>query len=427
MKPLAETTSVLSILLIGVLPLTLAGLALLNTGLGRSRSAAQSLLGSICIMAIAAIAYFTIGFSLEGYPGGPAHSLAVGSTLWGWIGAQPPFFRGLAWNGAAAEYQAVFQLFAVALAAVIPWGSGADRWRLAAVCSSTVLLAGFIYPIFAHWVWGGGWLAGLGSAFHLGAGFQDPGGAATIQAIGGLAALSIVWIVGPRRTKFSREEPPRAIPGHHMIYVLFGCLLLLPGWLALNTLGAVLFAGFPIASLPLVEANTLLCASAALLGSVFITRVRFGKPDASLCANGWVAGLVTSSGISGHVPLSGALLVGFFAGGGVPFVVEFLEARLKIDDPSGAITVHGVSGLWGLFALGILGNFPAGQMLAQLAGIGTLLGLMLPVICSCNWLFNKVVPYRTAAEGERLGMDLHELGAGAYAEFVIHRDEFVPR
>jgi Amt family ammonium transporter len=234
--------------------------------------------------------------------------------------------------------------------------------------------------------------------------------------------------VGPRVNKFADDGPPRAIPGHHIIYVLFGCTIALVGWLALNALGAALFAGLSPASLALVEVNTLLCAAAALLSVLIVTRVRFGKPDASLCANGWLGGLVSSSAVAAYVSPAAALLVGIVAGGALPFVVEFLETRCNIDDPSGAIAVHGFCGLWGLLAVGLLSGLPAGQTLAQLIGIGTLIGLMLPAIYLLNWLLNKyVLRFRTHPEGERLGMDLHELGAGAYPEFVIHSDEFIPR
>jgi ammonium transporter, Amt family len=425
--PVSDATAVLGILLICALPLALAGIAILNTGLGRSRSAAQSLLGSLCLVAIAAIVYYAVGFSWQGFQGGSSYSLILGSSSWDWIAAQPFFFHTFAWNGSPVCFIAASQLFAVALAVLIPWGAGADRWRLGAACASTVITAGFVYPIVAHWVWGGGWLARLGLDFDLGAGFVDPGGAATIQVIGGLTALSVVWIAGPRANKFADNGPPRAIPGHHIIYVLIGCLLVLPGWLALNTIGAVLFANLSGASLVLVEVNTLLCASASLLAVLLITRFRFGKPDASLCANGWLAGLVASSAVAAYVSPANALFVGLIAGTALPIIVEFLEAYCRIDDPAGAIAVHGVSGLWGLLAIGFFANLPAGQLIAQLVGIGTLVGLTLPVIYLLNWALNRIVHFRTSPDGERLGMDLHELGAGAYPEFVIHGDEFIPR
>jgi Amt family ammonium transporter len=408
-------------------PLALCGLALLNTGLGRSRSAAQSLLGALCIVAIAAIVFCMLGFSWTAYPGDAYYSLNLGASSWNWIGARPLFLGGMHWTGSPAGFAAAFEALAAGLAALIPWGSGADRWRLGSVCLATAVFVAFAFPLLAHWVWGGGWLATLGSAFHLGAGFVDPGGAATVQVLGGLSALAVVWILGPRRTKFSGSAMPRAIPGHHMIYVLLGCLLMLPGWMAFNSLGAILFASIAAPSLVLVLLNTLLSAAAALLAALLVTALRFRRPDASLCANGWVAGLVVSSAIAPYASPAEALLAGALAGGALPFLVEWLEVYGCIDDPSGAIAVHGISGLWSLFALGLLGGFPPGQMLAQLLGIGTLLGLVFPLLYGMHWLLNKILRYRTSAEGERVGMDLQELGAGAYPEFVIYGDEFLPR
>ena len=416
--------STLCLLLIAILPLAPAGLALVNCGLNRSRSAAQSLLGALCLVAVAALVYFAWGFSLEGTPLGSGYSLQLGGVGWNWVGAAPPFLRGL---DESSIYLAGFQIFAVSFVALIPWGSGADRWRLGTACLVAVALAGFVYPIFAHWVWGGGWLAQLGATFHLGAGFADPGGAATLQGVGGIAALALVWILGPRRGKFPQVSPPAVIPAHHIVYVLFGCLMAMVGWLALNLLGAILFAHVSGIALAMTEVNTLLCASGAVLAALLVTRLRFGKPDASLCANAWIAGLVASSAVAALVPPGAALLVGVVAGGVLSPAIEFLELRCAIDDPSGGIVVHGLSGIWGLLAVGFLGrNASGGQMIAQLVGIATLLGLVLPVVYSLCWLLNRALPFRTHPHGERIGMDLHELGSGAYPEFVMHTDEFIP-
>src|SRR5204863_490490 len=132
------------------------------------------------------------------------------------------------------------QTISVGLAAQIPLGSGSDRWRLGAICASTALLAGWTYPLFAHWVWGGGWLAQLGSNYGLGRGFVDAGGSSTIQVVGGLTALSIAWILGPRRGKYSAQGMQAAIPAHNTVFVLFGCVLALLGWSGLNPHGALL-------------------------------------------------------------------------------------------------------------------------------------------------------------------------------------------
>jgi len=410
--------------LVAMVPLALAGLVLMNTGLGRTRSAAHSMLASMAAIAVAALVYCIVGFSWEGIAGGPAHSLNVAGRHWDWIATGPFCLRGLAPGATRANLQVLLQVFAVGLAALIPLSAGADRWRISASCCSTALLAGWTYPLFAHWVWGGGWLAQLGNNYGLGRGFLDTGGASTIHVVGGLTALSVVWIVGPRRGKYAADGIGPAIPGHNIVYVLFGALLVVPGWIGLNAAGALLFAGAAPAQTPLIAINTMLSAAAACLAALIITRIRFGKPDASLCANGWVGGLVASSAVSALVSPLVAIGVGLIAGGLVTAAVELLELRLSVDDPGGAISVHAIAGIWGLLAVGVL--VPE-QVLAQVLGVATLLGFVLPVSYGLNWLLDRLYPQRTSREGDRLGMDLHELGAGAYPEFVIHNEEFVER
>jgi Amt family ammonium transporter len=204
--------------------------------------------------------------------------------------------------------------------------------------------------------------------------------------------------------------------------VVFGCLLALVGWQAWNVAGAILWLHAAPGVLAVAAINTLLSAAAALAATFIVTSIRFGKPDASLCANGWLAGLVASSACAGLVTPVEALFVGLVAGIVTPLMVELLELALSIDDPSGAITVHAAGGLWGLLAAGFFAP-QSGQLLAQLVGIATLLGFLLPLVYLLFWLLNRVVPFRVDPDGERIGMDLHELGGGAYPEFVIHRDE----
>ena len=175
-------------------------------------------------------------------------------------------------------------------------------------------------------------------------------------------------------------------------------------------------------ALPLTAINTLLSASAALAATFTVTRIRFGKPDASLCANGWMSGLVASCACAALVSPIASLFVGMVAGIATPLLVELFELALSVDDPSGAVSVHAAAGLWGLVAAGIFAPRP-GQFVAQMVGIATLLGVFLPLVYLLFWLLNRVVPFRVDPDGERIGMDLHELGGGAYPEFVIHRDE----
>jgi Amt family ammonium transporter len=183
-------------------PFSAAGLAIINAGLGRSRNAAHMMLSSLCVFALAVVVFFVVGFAFQGYPGGPAYEFIVRGKSCNWIAANHFFFRGLTLDGSPASLAALLGMMSVGLAAIIPLGSGADRWRLGAACVSTTVLAAWTYPLFAHWVWSG-WLAQLGTNYGLGQGLVDVGGAAPIQAVGGISALAVTWVLGPRRGKYT--------------------------------------------------------------------------------------------------------------------------------------------------------------------------------------------------------------------------------
>ncbi len=419
---MSDAVFALTLAMLLLAPLAIAGVALINTGLGRSRSAAQALLGNLAIVAVSAIVFAFVGASFAGTLGSSEIVLHAAGKSWSILGLGPFLLRGLGSAAPQAQLALLFEFLAVAMAALLPWGSGVDRLRLTAGCSVAAILAVIVFPLAAHWIWGGGWLAQLGVNFSLGAGFLDAGGAATVHALGGLSALAVVWIVGPRRGKFPKEGLSTAMPGHSAVYVLFGCLLASVGWLAWNTAGAIIWLHAPLSALPGTAVNTLLSASAALATTFSVTRFRFGKPDASLCANGWLAGLVASCACAGIVTPAESLFIGGVAGIFTPLLVELFELALSVDDPSGAVTVHGAASLWGLLAAGVFAP-QAGQLLAQLIGIAALLGLALPLLYFLFLLVNRFVPFRVDPDGERIGMDLHELGGGAYPEFVSHRDE----
>jgi ammonium transporter, Amt family len=424
---LSESSAILCFLLILLVPFAMIGLVLVNCGLGRSRSAAHAMMASLCAFGVAAIAYVVVGFSLQGVAKHAVHSLTLGGKNWNWIAADPFFLRGVRFDLSAGSLIVLLQIFSVGLAAIIPLSAGSDRWRLGPACVSSALLAGITYPLFAHWVWGGGWLAQLGVNAGLGRGFLDGGGASTIQAVGGLTALSITWILGPRRGKFS-DGVPAAIPGHNAVLALAGCAIACVGWLGLNSAGAILFADVSVSSIVLTAVNTILCAITSSLTAAVITQIRFGKPDASLTANGWMAGLVASSAAAAFLKPATAILVGMVAGLLVLAAIDLMESKLAIDDPCGAVAVHGVGGIWGLFAVALLvSESPNGQGMAQLVGIATLLGFVLPLTYALNWILNRIYPQRVDEDGEQQGMDLHELGAGAYPEFIVHSDEFMQR
>jgi len=397
-----------------LVPFAALGLALMNCGLCRSRNAAHVMMTSIAVLAVAAIAYFVCGFSWQGYPGLPVYVLRTGGKEWDWIAAQPFFLRKLPLEGSAASLAAVLGMFSAGIAALIPLGSGSERWRVRAICASTAILAGFVFPLFAHWAQTG-WLAQLG--------YVDAGGASTIHAVGGLTALGIIWILGPRRGKYNSDGMPLAMPGHHGVYVLGGCMLAWIGWIGLNSAGAILFSAAHAGTVVRIAIDTTLAASAAALGAALTTRARFGKPDFSLSANGWTGGLVAISAGCAAVPPAGAVLIGLVAGAVVPLAIEQFELRLSLDDPGGAVSVHAIGGIWGILAAGMF----AGQGVVQLIGVATLFGFVLPVTYGLNVLINRAVPMRASAEGERHGLDLHELGAGAYPEFLTHTEEFLQR
>ncbi|HEX9201214.1 MAG TPA: hypothetical protein VF865_16765 [Acidobacteriaceae bacterium] len=416
-------------------PLAAAGLALIHQGLGRSRSAAHAMLATLCAMGISAILFVVFGFSWAGFAGGPVHSFIAGGAHWDWLGAAPflPSGVGIDPTDVAGFTRALtlcLEMFAAGLAATIPLSAGTDRWRLAPICLASAVFAVLIFPLFAHWAWGAGWLAQLSANFGIPR-FTDAGGAGVIQVVGGLMAVSVAWITGPRKGKFQSDGMPAAIPGHNIVQVLFGCLLALVGWIGLESAASILFYGAAPQHVVWIVINAMLSASAGCLAAVTITRARYRKPDASLSANGWIAGLVAGSAACAFVSPVAAIDTGLVAGVLVTYMIEIAELCLQVDDPGGAVSVHAGAGLWGLIAVGLFGHFPdgarGGHLLAQLVGVAALLGFMLPLIYGANLLIDRFVPYRVDGDGDWQGMDIRELGAGAYPEFVVHADEFVPR
>jgi len=410
-----QLSSALCLVFILLVPFAIAGLALINTGLGRSRSAAHAMTSALCVICVAVVVYFVCGFAIQGYRPtiilGGAHVLLPTGF----------FLRGLAWES-PISLLSLTGLFSVALSSLIPVGAAADRWRLGAACVSTIFLAGVTFPLFACFAWHARVaLLNFGSV-----GFIDAGGSGVIQATGGLTALSLAWLLGPRRGKYSPNGMPAAIPAHNGVFVLFGCMLAWIGWLGLNSAGAILYTGLQPEKSVLVALNTTFSAAAAALAAAAVTRVRFRRPDASLIANGWMAGLVASSAGCATLKPATAILTGLVVGVLVVLSVEWLEFGLKVDDPCGSVSVPAMGGIWGLLAAGVFSG-DADQFMAQLVGVATLIGFILPITYGLNWLLGRVIPHRVSADGERQGMDLHELGADAYPEFVVHADEFTQR
>ena len=418
-----------------LVPLAAAGLALIHQGLGRSRSAAHAMLTVLCAMGTAAIIFVMFGSAWAGFPGDPSHTFTVVGYRWDWLGAGQFFPHGSnieASRGSDITRSLLLclEMFAAGFTAMIPVGAGTDRWRIVPACLASAAIAGIIFPLFAHGAWGGGWLAQLGAEFGLSA-FVDPGGAGVIQVLGGLTALCVAWIAGARKGKFADDGMATAIPGHNIVLVLFGCMLALVGWAGLELATGMIVYGSTPEQLVWAVINATLSASGGCIAALVITGKRYHKPDASLAANGWIAGLVASSAACAMVSPAAATGIGILAGAISIYTIELFELRLLVDDPGGSISVHAGAGLWGLAAVGIFGRFSEGtrstHILAQLIGVAALLGFMLPLIYVVNLLLNRISPYRVDNDGEWQGMDVRELGAGAYPEFVVHADDFVPR
>jgi Amt family ammonium transporter len=415
-----------------LIPFAWAGLVMLQTGLSRARGATHAALAACCAALVAMLAYVLVGFSVQGAPGGAGHVWHIAGRAWDVFGSGPLLLHNFALDAMPASLTVLFLLFAVALAAIPATSAGAERWRLTPMAISTAIFAGLLVPLFSHWVWGG-WLAQLGANLSLGAGVLDAAGSGCIQAMAGTFALSIAWTLGPRLNKFDPDGTPNATPGHDAPAVLLGCLLALPGWMGLNCAGAILFAGAHLAQLVVVVMNTVLCAAAGTLAVLVLTRVRFGRPDASLGANGCISGLAASSAVALYVHPATALLLGAIAGALALLSIGLVEGKLQIDDPAAAISVHGVGGIWGLLAAGFVAHplsassVAHGQMAAQLIAVAVLLCLMLPLSLGLNALLHRLLPQRVPPEGERHGIDLYELGSGAYPEFVTHHEDFMQR
>jgi len=415
MNPDIQLSLGLCLVFILLVPLAIAGLALINAGLGRSRSAAHAITTALCVVSTAALVYFVCGFAAAGSP----LSLSFGGVAKFVLEPAQFFFRGA---NVLTLVIALLGVFSVGLASLIPLGASADRLRLGAACASTGLLAALTYPVFSFFTWHSRvGLLGAGSV-----GFLDSGGSGFINVTGGLTAVALAWILGPRHGKYPPKGMPAAIPAHNQVYVLFGCMLAWVGWLGLNSAGAMLYTSIRPEGTVLVLINTTFAAAAAALTSAITTRIRFRRPDASLIANGWMAGLVASSAGCAVLKPATAIMTGIVAGLLVVLSVEWFELHFSIDDPCGSISVHGVCGIWGLLAVGIFAGSGA-QFTAQIVGIATLLGLIFPVTYGLNWTLNRFIPYRVSLDGERQGLDLHELGADAYPEFVVHSDEFLQR
>lgn len=430
-----------------------AGFALVETGLCRAKNANHTMMMNLMVYATGVLAFWICGFALQmggvgavaNLGGTPPLSGEYAITLFGksfGLWGQNGFFlmhKGAYDVGVMVVF--LFQMVFMDTALTIVTGAAAERWKYPAFLASSFLMGAFTYPIFANWAWGGGWLANLGVNFGLGHGYADFAGSGVVHAVGGLSALALALIIGPRIGKFNRDGKANAIPGHDITYVLLGCFILAFGWFGFNpgsTLGASGNGNLRIGS---IAVNTMLAGMAASFSAITYMWSRYGKPDPSMTGNGLLAGLVAITAPSGFVNPVAAVIIGFIAGFLVCISVEFVERKMKVDDPVGAISVHGVNGLWGVIAVGLFadgksnyggswngvnGNVTGlfygdpGQLVAQLIGVSTLLGFVFVMTMIVNLLLDAVMGgQRSLPKDELEGLDLSEIGSIAYPEFQL--------
>jgi Amt family ammonium transporter len=428
------------------------GFALLETGLARAKNANHTMMMNMAVYGIGMFAYWLIGFAIQ--MGGVGAVANLGGTAplsaeftvtlfgkpFGLFGQHGLFLMHKGTYDVGVMVLFLFQMVFMDTGATIPTGAAVERWKFSAFVVTSFLFAAFTYPLFANWAWGGGWLANLGVNFGLGKGYCDFAGSGVVHAVGGLSALAIAIILGPRIGKFSRTGKPQVILAHDIVMVITGCLILAFGWFGFNpgsTLGASGSGNLRISS---IAVNTMLASATGLISAMLYMWLVYSKPDASMTGNGFLAGLVAITAPSGFVNPVGATIIGLIAGVLVCVSVAFVERVLKVDDPVGAVSVHGTCGIWGVISLGLFADGKsnyggawngvngsvtglfygdASQLVAQLIGVATLVGFVFTLSFIFAFVVDLFVGQRTSAKSELEGLDLPEMGAMAYPEFEL--------
>jgi Amt family ammonium transporter len=421
-----------------------AGFAMVETGFTRAKNAAHTFTMNFMVYGIAMMAYWAIGFAIQAGGLGPMATLGgfdklaneftvtLGGKTWGLFGHTGFFLTGVAYAAPVFTYF-LFQMVFMDTAATIPTGAMAERWKFAAFAVFSVFVGAIIYPIYANWTWGGGWLAQLGANLGLGHGHVDFAGSSVVHMTGGVMALFGALLLGPRRGKYNADGTANAIPGHNIPMALIGTFVLAFGWFGFNPGSTLAGADLRIG---VIATNTMLAGAAGSITAMLYMWSRYGKPDPSMIANGALAGLVAITAPCAFVPAPSAVLIGAFAGVLVCWSVFFIERTLKIDDPVGAISVHGVNGLWGILSVGLLADGTYGdgwngvkgpvtglfygdasQLVAQVIG-GVVNFVAVGALTYVAYKITAVLVggHRVSPEAEELGLDLPEMGALAYPD-----------
>jgi ammonium transporter, Amt family len=422
-----------------------AGFAMVEAGFTRAKNVAHTMGMNLLIYPIGMLGFWICGFalmfggvgslfSLGGTPGLTSEfTISLFGKTFGLFGGSGFFLNNSVYDvGIYTLF--LFQMVFMDTTATIPTGALAERWRFISFIIYGFFISMFVYPIFGNWVWGGGWLAAMGTNFGLGHGHVDFAGSSVVHMVGGVAALAGAIVLGPRIGKYNKDGSSNAIPGHNIPMAIIGTFILAFGWFGFNPGSSLAGNDLRIA---VVATNTMLAsASGALVATIYMW-LRFGKPDPSMMANGMLAGLVAITAPCAFVNAPIAVLIGAVSGVLVVSAVFFIDHRLRIDDPVGAVAVHGVNGCWGVLSLGLFadGSYgegwngvagtvrglfygDPGQFFAQLIGVAACISFVFVVMYLFFKISNKIVPMRTPARDETEGLDLPEMGIKGYEELT---------
>ena len=430
------------------------GFAMVEAGLTRAKNVTHTMAMNFLIYPLGMLGFYVCGFALMfgglgamgtlgGYAGlNHEFTISLFGKTFGLFGTKGFFLTGSSYDVAVFTLF-LFQMVFMDTTATIPTGALAERWKFLAFVIYGVFVGTIIYPIFGNWVWGGGWLAMLGQNFGLGHGHVDFAGSSVVHLTGGVIALVGAWLIGPRLGKFNRDGSANPIPGHNIPMAIIGTFILAFGWFGFNA-GSTLAGGD--LRIGVIAVNTMLAsATGAMAATLWMWLVRTKKPDPSMMCNGMLAGLVAITAPCAFVNSLAACIIGLISGVLVVESVYFVEAKLKLDDPVGAISVHGVNGAFGCLALGLFadGSYGDGwngvsgtvkglfygdpsQFFAQCLGVLSniiYVGLISLIIFK---LIDIVVGNRTDPEAEIAGLDIPEMGVVGYSGVKLDKHSETP-
>jgi len=428
-----------------------AGFALVETGLCRAKKASHTMLMNFLIYVIGLTGFWIGGFALM-YGAMPVASLggtagldAAKEVVIELFGKPFGLFASNGWFLGGNVYDVgvfaifLFQIVFMDTAATIPTGAMAERWKLRAFFVFGFFMSMILYPLFGNWAWGGGWLSQLGVNFGLGHGYVDFAGSGVVHAVGGLCALAGAIVLGPRLGKYNRDGTVNPMPAHHIPMALLGAFILAFGWFGFNPGSTLGVSGGGLNRVGIVAVATMLAGAGGALSATCYMILKTGKPDPTMIANGLLAGLVAITAPSGFVGANAGFIIGAIAGVLVCAAVAFFD-KLRIDDPVGAISVHGVCGLFGVMCVGIFADGTAfyggswngvsgsvkgllygdwSQFGAQVIGCLTLLVWAFGGSLVFFKILDKIMGMRVSPEVEQEGLDLDETGVLAYPYFSL--------